>query len=276
MSTHVPECNSFILNCFPSKDTDRDWKISSAFACVQELSSDNQLPLEIDLREDWWTIGNQGNSGACVGWGTADGVLRYIFCKAGKIEKTESLSVRYLWMAAKETDELNARPTTFIEQDGTTLKAALDIARKYGIVKSSLLPFQNELGKPELFISPVPNDPNPENTFYAIASQLRISAYYNLEINPDAWKRWLSAKGPILARVIVDKTWDNATQTGGNLNSFDQSNQRGGHCVSIVGYSNGRYIIRNSWGEKWGKNGYAFASEQYVLNAFTEAYGITI
>jgi Papain family cysteine protease len=34
-----------------------------------------------------------------------------------------------------------ARPTTFIEPEGTSLKAALDVARKYGAVRERDLPF---------------------------------------------------------------------------------------------------------------------------------------
>ena len=44
-------------------------------------------------------------------------------------------------MAAKETDQFNTRPTTFIETEGTSLKAALDVSRKFGAVRDSVLPF---------------------------------------------------------------------------------------------------------------------------------------
>ena len=44
-------------------------------------------------------------------------------------------------MASKETDEFTQRPETFIEGAGTTLKAAMDICRKYGVVLETMLPF---------------------------------------------------------------------------------------------------------------------------------------
>ncbi len=46
-------------------------------------------------------------------------------------------------MAAQETDEFVCRPTTFIERDGTRLKAARDVAREFGVVREQVLPFKS-------------------------------------------------------------------------------------------------------------------------------------
>ena len=35
-----------------------------------------------DLREDWWNVGNQNETGACVGYAVADSVLRWCFAGA--------------------------------------------------------------------------------------------------------------------------------------------------------------------------------------------------
>src|SRR4051812_39790810 len=99
------------------------------------------LPANVDLRAAWWAIGDQEATGSCVGWGSTDGVARYHFVKAGRLAQGVKLSPRYTWMASKETDTLTARPETFIEGAGTTLKAAVDILRKFGAAPESLLPF---------------------------------------------------------------------------------------------------------------------------------------
>jgi len=44
-------------------------------------------------------------------------------------------------MASKETDQFTTRPETFIEEAGTSLKAAVDILRKFGAAPEVLLPF---------------------------------------------------------------------------------------------------------------------------------------
>ena len=83
--------------------------------------------------------------------------------KAGRIAANDMLSVRFVWMAAKETDEFGNRPTTFIEPEGTSLKAALDVARKYGACAT-----RPALRRPTLF-------PGDAKAFYLLASQLKIA-----------------------------------------------------------------------------------------------------
>ena len=259
-----------ILNVVPSKDTDQDWRMENALASGM-MAAPAALPASKDLREAWWKVGDQGSTGSCVGWGTAEGVLRWHFVKVNRIpndaNKSPSLSPRFIWMAAKETDDSVTRPTTFIESDGTSLKSALDIARKFGVVSDSVLPFASGV----LY-------QGEENTFYAIASQLKIAAYINLEKNLSQWRSWLVANGPILAALKVDKTWDDATANGGNLDAFQPDTVRGGHCISIVGYkADGRFIVRNSWGTAWGDKGFGYATEAYIQGAFfPEAYGINL
>jgi len=252
-----------ILNCVPSQDVEKDWVMSTALE--SGLLAARTVPASKDLREEWWKIGDQLNTGSCVGWASADSVLRWHLVKANRLAKEELLSVRYIWMAAKETDAFTSRPTTFIESDGTSLKAALDIARKYGVVVDTMLPFATG----QLYSEDV-------STFYATASSRRISSYFNLGTNPDDWRRWLASSGPILTRLDVDDTWDNATKTKGVLRTYHSDKTRGGHAVALVGFTSTRLIVRNSWGEGWGDKGYAYASEAYAKAAFTEAYGVVL
>lgn len=254
-----------ILNCLPSKDPQNDWTIDDAK--VAGILTAAAIPASVDLRENsWWRIGDQKSTGSCVGWATADSVLRWHFVKAGRLEKNQLLSVRYIWMAAKETDEFSTRPTTFIEVDGTSLKAALDVARRFGVVRESVLPFK--LG--QLYQDRV-------QTFYTLASQLRIANYFNLGRNLANWREWLANHGPILTRLDVDATWDNALATHGNLDMYQPTTVRGGHAVALVGYTPDRFIVRNSWGtELWGDEGFGYASMAYAQAAFTEAYGVSV
>jgi hypothetical protein len=253
-----------ILNCIPSRETERDWRMENAVG-ANLMAAKPVIPPSKDLRENWWKIGNQESTGSCVGWATADSVLRWHFVKANWLPKDRLLSPRFIWMASKETDQYISQPTTFIETEGTSLKAALDIARKFGVVPDSVLPFAS--GK--LY-------PGEAQTFYALAAQLKIASYFNLGTNPGDWRAWLATKGPILTRLGVDATWDNADATHGNLDVYKPDTVRGGHAVALVGYTPDRFIVRNSWGTTWGDNGYGYASLGYAQAAFTEAYGVTL
>ena len=168
-------------------------------------------------------------------------------------------------MAAKESDEFVTQPTTFIELEGTSPKAALDIARKFGAVRDSILPFSSG----RLYA-------DEAKTFYAIAARLKITSYFNLGRSLGNWRTWLATKGPILTALNVDATWDNAKKTRGKLDKYQPDTTRGGHAVALVGYTPDRFIVRNSWGTSWGDQGFGYASLSYAQAAFTEAYGITL
>jgi len=259
-----------ILNVEESKDTERDWRLENAEDAGLLAAAPAVVPTSKDLRENWWKIGDQGSTGSCVGWATADSLLRWHFVKANRLGKDERLSPRFIWMASKETDLFTSQPTTFIEVAGTSLKAALDVARKFGAVREPVLPFAS--GK--LYAQ----DPK---TFYALAASLKINSYFNLSLGLlhtiAEWRTWIATKGPILTRLEVDRTWDEAKATQGKLDVYLPETRRGGHAVAIVGYTADRFIVRNSWGTTlWGDAGFGYASLAYAQDAFTEAYGVSL
>jgi C1A family cysteine protease len=257
-----------ILNCIPSRETERDWRLEHADQAGLLAARPAAIPASKDLRAAWWKVGNQGGSGSCVGWATADSVLRWHFVKSGRLKQSEKLAPRFTWMASKETDQFISQPTTFIEVAGTSLKAALDVSRKYGAVREQILPFVS--GK--LFSG-------EEEAFYARASQFKISSYFNLSLrrpsDMEEWRRWIATKGPILTRLNVDRTWDQAGDNAGNLDTYRADTAHGGHAIALVGYTPDRFIVRNSWGTGWGDGGFGYASLAYAEDAFTEAYGVS-
>lgn len=273
-----------VLNVLPSRDREKDWSFSSAVAANVlkpetpephiDITKLKPLP-SVDLRDDsWWKIADQGNSGACVGFACAD-VLWWHLVKRGKLNNSSDRpSRRFLWMSSKETDIYTTYPTTFLELPGTYIKSCLDVTRKYGCVLEAVLPFDPEV------LSHLRQD-----VFFAQAAKLKIAGYYGLR-DPNSswpatkasWKVWLSfGGGPIITRLDIDDTWDNASNAQGLLETYHPKTTRGGHAVSIVGYTKeDRFIIRNSWGPAFGKDGYAYASDAYTNAAFTEAYGISL
>ncbi|MES2716206.1 MAG: C1 family peptidase [Pseudomonadota bacterium] len=265
-SKHPP----YILNCLPSPKPEKNWTLETAAAAGLTSTSKSTAAAvaNIDLRAAWWKVGDQGNTGSCVGWGTADAVLRWHFVKAGRLAKTERLSTRYIWMASKETDQYTTRPTSFVESDGTWLTAALGIAQKFGVVTDKVLPFKLG-GQSQMYTGSA-------NTFYALAAQRRIASYFNLGRDLAKWRHWLATQGPILTRLDVDDAFMQATSAKGRLDSYTAHSGLGGHCVALVGYVNGRFIVRNSWGTGWGDKGFAHAADSYAQPAFTEAFGVVL
>ncbi|MBS0560440.1 MAG: C1 family peptidase [Proteobacteria bacterium] len=265
-STAKPEAQR-ICNLVPSRGTESDWRLEHAVA-AGALGAVAAPPSSVDLRAPWWNVGDQELTGSCVGWASTDGVARYHMVKAGRLGQNDRLSPRFTWMASKETDTLVNRPETMIEGAGTTLKAAMDILRKYGAAPETMLPFHVQTAMYA----------GDEDTFFSTAAMHRISAYFNLRKNLNNWRTWLASHGPVMAGLSVDATWDQATQTHGNLDVFQPGTVRGGHAVCIVGYTaERRFIVRNSWNTTWGDHGFGYASEAYIQGAFfDESYGVTV
>jgi C1A family cysteine protease len=257
----------YICNVVPSKETERDWTYAASVQ-AGALTAVAALPASVDLRAPTWSINNQNSTGSCVGWATADGVGRYLLERSGKLTGGEMLSPRYIWMGSKETDIFTNRPESFIEVAGTTLKAAMDIARKYGFALEADLPFEVQT---HMYLG-------DEDEFYARCAMRKIAAYFNLKKNLAQWKSWLATKGPILAGLQVDRAWDDCGSTGGVVGKFRPASVRGGHAVAVVGYrADGRFIVRNSWGTGFGDDGFAYVSPSYISAAFfEESYGATL
>ena len=252
-----------ILNCIPSRKTENDWLYEHAATARKRPTA--RIPPSKDLRASWWRVGDQGDTGSCVGWASADSVLRWHLVKANRLPQNKLLSVRFQWMASKETDSFVSHATTFLEEAGTSVKTALDIARKYGAVEESVLPFSGGLS------------PLQEQVFYSKAADFKIASYYSLVAGNKLsnFRNWIARNGPILTRLDCDRTWDNI-KSDGKLENIDRPDPDGGHAVAIVGYTKDHFIIRNSWGTAWGHKGFAYASNGYTLAAFTEAYGVVL
>ena len=82
--------------------------------------------------------------------------------------------------------------------------------------------------------------------------------------------RWLAMEGPILGRPDVNKTWANAGKNG-KLDKYMPATAQGGHAIALVGYTQDYFMVRNSWGDYWADEGFAYGSDEYAKEAFNEA-----
>ncbi|MCH9739816.1 MAG: hypothetical protein K0U38_03105 [Epsilonproteobacteria bacterium] len=261
-----------------SNDDKKDWSVAEAYR-VGYLNKTGELPAKKDLRDSIgnWVVHNQAESYSCIGYAITDMVYWHLVTERGLSEE-HMLSTRFNWMAAKELDSSTLRATSFIEKEGSTLKAGLDISRKYGAVPDDILPMKHQ----DLDENNSCMYSGTAKEFYALASNYKITNYFNLiaiekykrDYQVKIWKAWIAEQGPVLVRVKVDQNW--IDYDTGILLKFDSESEQGNHAVIIVGYDGDNFIVRNSWGDEWGEEGYALVSKEYAMVAFDEAYGITI
>ena len=138
-----------VYNCIESHDQHQDWSLQKAKG--SGLS-----------RQEAEDPGGEGSSQALVERRQPGGhrFLRRLGARRfgialplrqiGKAPRRhEHISVRYIWMAAKEMDHKCAYPTTFLDDAGTSAKSALRVVRKIGALKTSALPFEGRAGQVE-------------------------------------------------------------------------------------------------------------------------------
>ena len=229
--------------------------------------SGGAIPTEMDYREAWWKVGDQKRTGSCVGWAVGDGLIRWYLTKKNRLSPNEQLSVRYFWMAAKETDEFQEQPTTFLEDAGTSIRTALEVVQRFGCVRGDVLPMDGGLFT------------DGSEAFFSLAEQLKVTGMIPIRKDPDVLRRWLAREGPIAARLLVDRTFFTAQGKPSLLDQYDPFPQftfKMGHAVVLAGYlADGTFILRNSWGaSQWGDRGFAYATEAYLMAAFSEFFGV--
>jgi hypothetical protein len=240
-----------------SRGTESDYRAADA------PLPDAPLPDSVDLRRPWLPVADQGHTTSCVGWALA-GALRWYLVEAGRLAQDAALSPRHIWMAAKETDQRTDYPSTFLEEDGTSLKAGLDVVRRFGAALESELPWHGGLaaGSPEDFNRSV--------------GGRRIVSYFNLSDDDRSarllgWRRWLAHCGPVVVLVARDKHLGSA-----QLDTFDAASVEGSHAAALFGYGPDHFLLRSSWGTSWGDGGYARMSLDYAAQALIESYGVIV
>ena len=207
-SSSRPETHR-ICNVVPSRNTETDWAAADAIAAGAAAAPlADRLPASIFVSPGG--ISAIRNRPGPASAGVRPMALPVIISSKLEARQNPKLSPRFTWMASKETDEFTSRPETMIEGAGTSLKAAVDILRKYGGVPETLLPFHIQTN---MYL-------DNEDAFFATAATRKIASYVNMQRNLASWRSWLASHGPILVALNVDQTWDNATATQGKLDTF--------------------------------------------------------
>jgi len=136
-------------------------------------------------------------------------------------------------------------------------------------------------------------DKEPTAFCYAFAQNYQPISYYRLDppgTAPDqlltSIKKNLAAGLPSMFGFTV---YSSITQAGNNDGKIPYPTKgekiEGGHAIVVAGYDDnmkiknaitgaaettGAFLIRNSWGEEWGQNGYGWLPYEYVLQGLAD------
>ncbi len=209
------------------------------------------IPLapELDHRDPDFVL-DQGREGACTGFGAA-AVINMLLANQGSNRR---VSARMLYEMAQKHDEWPGE-----DYDGSSCRGAIRGWKNMGVCSDELWPY--DANKPGSFSIAKAKD----------ARSTILGAYYRLRPNLNDYHAALNETGAIYVSAGVHDGWNNPPkgQAGelAQIRFFDRNT--GGHAFAIVGYNEFGFIVQNSWGPRWGSQGFAlWAYEDWAANVY--------
>ena len=203
---------------------------------------------------------DQGNEGACTGFGLAAVINYLLWTRALQEKKTRgfrAISPFMLYDLAQFYDEWPGE-----DYEGSSCRGAMKGWHKHGVCDSSFWKYsvRRKAKKPY----------KPGSRWAPDAATRPVGVYYrvNHESVVDMQAAILNM-GAIYVSCDVHKGWDIAGKsrqrkvTHASLPVIQyraDAKIGGGHALALVGYNEKGFIVQNSWGAGWGSSGFAILS----------------
>jgi C1A family cysteine protease len=212
--------------------------------------SDQELPAIVDLRPFMTPVENQRNSNSCTANAMA-GAYEYLDNRING-EATD-VSRLFIYYNARALDGRTRH------DEGTYLSHCVKVVRKYGACSEETWPFTLRKIKAK-----------PPKSAYQEAVRFRIEDAAAVEVDLDTMRSCLAEGYPFVFGLQLFESFNGAGGNGGLVSMPDPDNEKhnGGHAMLCVGYSDPDrvFIIRNSWGEEWGDEGYCYVPYDYMAD----------
>lgn len=206
-----------------------------------QAAASDRPPERVDLRSHCSPVEDQEDIGSCAA-NAVVGAMEFHQRRAG--QDAVDLSRLFLYY--------NARKLADNEQNdsGTFIHHAMAAVLAYGVCPESMWPYQRAMWSTR-----------PIQPCYDAALEFEAVSYARTPLGP-ACKAAVAAGLPVVfgACLPAEMIQEEAGLTGRiSLPSGSWPAPGGGHAMLIVGYddADGTWLIRNSWGTKWGEGGYA-------------------
>ncbi|RKS27884.1 papain like protease [Pseudomonas sp. WPR_5_2] len=222
---------------------------------------------------------NQGNEGACTGFGLA-AVVNYLLWRNDRA--SPKTSPRQLYHLAKLYDEWPGEDYT-----GSSCRGALKGWHKHGVCAEELWPYTVKAD------GSVPAFEAPDPRWAADAVTRPLGVYYRVEKDDiTAMMAALHEANAIYVSANVHQGWalmqpQSKKKPVVQFQDMSQlpviqwpSKAEGGHAFALIGYTHQGFIVQNSWSTDWGFAGFAILTfEDWLANgtdAWTVALGVPI
>jgi C1A family cysteine protease len=242
----------------------RDLQFSKSVSPHREII----LPKSVDIRSKCPPVYDQGDLGSC----TANAGCT---CRAMLLQDQQiHLSRMFLYYTER------ALEGSVSKDEGASLRDACKSIHKIGVCEEKYMPYNPEKFKMR-----------PSRHAIFNANKYKIIAYKSLSSLDEIKQNIAFRQQPVLLGMDVYESFESEVVSKTGIMPMPRKNEKkmGGHAVLVVGYKDmvkhrgmfGKYrlqqgylIVRNSWGDKWGDEGYFYMPYNYVTPDYTYDYWI--
>jgi C1A family cysteine protease len=215
-----------------------------------------KLPAHVDLRPHCpREVYDQGQLGSCTGNAIAAAIeFDLMKQKAAKVFTPSRLFIYYNERAIEHTTGTDS---------GAQIRDGVKSVNNLGAPPEASWAYSDKNPGPFLEKPPAP--------IYAEAAQHKVTSYQRVARSLPQIKGCLAAGYPFVFGFSVYESFESeeVAKTGDAPMPASDEKLLGGHAVLAVGYQDKtqRFIVRNSWGDGWGKHGYFTLPYAYLLDS---------
>lgn len=229
-----------------------------------------KLPVKVDLRGKCPAVYNQGELGSC----TANAIgAAHQFSQV--LQREEEVGGRRLDCSVRDGSVVGKSAVfvpsrlfiyfnerviagTVDEDSGAMLRDGIKTVAKQGVCPEAEWPYVVARYRTK-----------PSQACYRHALDHQALTYHSVRRVMGQMKGCLASGFPFVFGLSVYESFESAAvaKTGKMLMPKPREKMLGGHAVMAVGYDDAKkaFIVRNSWGDKWGIKGYFMMPYEYLL-----------
>jgi hypothetical protein len=252
-SVVIPGIGEFVANAVPDPFDERDFEYRPRLQV---------LPAEMDQRDTSRrrvVLEQKGSS--CTGHAVA-AVINTVLAQSNGRRRIPRISPYMLYYLARRYDEFPGE-----EDEGSSLRGAFKGWFHHGVTREE-----------DWTEDPLPDLDDP--AFIALSRNCPLGAFYR--VNPfrlDDVQSAISELSAIAVSGVIHQGWVTPTivqrRNGKPLHVIHRAvdaRTLGGHAFALVGYNEIGFLVQNSWGSSWGKDGYATLPYEDWLDSAYDAW----
>jgi C1A family cysteine protease len=210
-----------------------------------------KLPVRVDLTDHCPPVYDQGELGSCTA--NAIGAAIEFTERRQKLPRPATPSRLFIYYNERVIEH------TVASDAGATLRDGIKTVHRQGACREKVWPYV--IAK---------FDDRPTSGAYEEARQHLVSSYERVPRDLNQMKGCLASGHPFVFGFSVYASFmsDTVAKSGKVSMPHPGEEFEGGHAVLAVGYDEGehRFVVRNSWGVRWGRKGYFTMPYAYLLD----------